>query len=792
MNNKEAALLLAAAGVPIFPCKGGAASGDDVKKPVNGVYWRKASTTDPRQIERWWNSYPESIPAIDLAKSGLVAIDCDPVIAPGDPDGVAWFRALAHANGTDIDKLPSTISGRGGRHIFVKQPPGATFTNARGSLPPKKECGVDVRGAGGYVVAAGATLPDGRKYLAQGSLADAPEMPAWLAAILAGKADLRLDGKDGDRDRPVSSSTGHSGDTTAPRSAPSPGGADPFFRAVNDLALANLSAWVPTIFGSAARYQSSTGAYRVSSKALGRDLEEDLSLAPTGIIDFGIHDMGDVRQGRRTAIDIVIGQGRAADAKGAALWLCDRLGRDPASLGFDGGKNPAKQALGAAVARNLIEQGDGTIYDQDTGEVIGEPEKPAAVKKALSTDAPDVPGLVGDIANWIVASSRMPQPVLALGAALVVVGTAIGRDVAGPTLSATHLYVIGLAPTGSGKDHNLQQCGALLKSAGMGHHLGPSEFISMTSVINVLKRSPLALCAQDEFGAFLKRVNARKANNFEGATLKVLRTMWGSSFKPMMTPEWASISAIEIDSPAVSIFGASTEEEFYAALEGLDKDNGVLNRFMIMAAPSRPSEREPITDPLEVPASIKERLSLLYTRSGVLAAAQRNAPRLDVRPVKLVWGADQAGELYNTFRTEIEERGDADPVARPFLARVVETAIRVATIVAAGRFSATVDYEDMEIGKTLALQSAEAMIRGAKDHMAETDTEASHNRIVRAIKAAGGRMSKRDVLRMMRHLKSRELDELIKSMIASEILIEALKEPTTAGGRPSVSYVLIE
>ena len=42
-----------------------------------------------------------------------------------------------------------------------------------------------------------------------------------------------------------------------------------FWRNVNDLALQNLDAWVPVVFGSIASYQPGTGAWRVSSEALG-------------------------------------------------------------------------------------------------------------------------------------------------------------------------------------------------------------------------------------------------------------------------------------------------------------------------------------------------------------------------------------------------------------------------------------------------------------------------------------------------------------------------------------------
>ena len=91
---------------------------------------------------------------------------------------------------------------------------------------------------------------------------------------------------------------------------------------------------MPEIFGSAAEYQPNTGAWRISSKALGRELEEDLSIHPDGVTDFGVWDIGDARQGKRTAIDIVIEFGRKRDAAEAALWLCERCGVDPVSLGW--------------------------------------------------------------------------------------------------------------------------------------------------------------------------------------------------------------------------------------------------------------------------------------------------------------------------------------------------------------------------------------------------------------------------------------------------------------------------
>jgi AAA domain len=112
-----------------------------------------------------------------------------------------------------------------------------------------------------------------------------------------------------------------------------------FFQRVNDAAMDAISTWVPTIFPMAV-YQKGTGAYRISSKALGRDLEEDLSIAPTGIVDFGVHDMGDPREGRRTPIDLLIEFCGYEEPGAAAFKLCELLDREPEYFGWDSRSTP--------------------------------------------------------------------------------------------------------------------------------------------------------------------------------------------------------------------------------------------------------------------------------------------------------------------------------------------------------------------------------------------------------------------------------------------------------------------
>lgn len=574
--------------------------------------------------------------------------------------------------------------------------------------------------------------------------------------------------------------------TLVPTPSPGAGEGSPFFRDVNTAALGRLSAWVPELFGTAARPQPGTGAYRVSSRDLGRDLEEDLSIAPNGCVDFGVHDMGDGRQGRRTPVDLVIQYGGAPDARGAAFWLCGRLGSDPAAFGWAEDDGRGAEIAAGLLAAEIIEAPDGTLANAETGQIVEAPDPDLG---ELPRDLARPPGLVGALADHMCDTARRPQRALAIGAALTVIGTLAGRHVAGPTGSGTHLYVVGLAPTGAGKDHALQQVLAAMAAAGCTHMIGPGQFISMPAVINFLGRAPLSVCAMDEFGSFLKRINSRRASGFEGAISGVLRTAWGSSFKPMPTPEWAGRAAQVILAPALSIYGVSTPEEFYGALEGGDTSNGVLNRLLVVETRKRPKDRTPRLQDHTIPDSLAAQLGAIPNRAGPMAFTQLQLSDHPPPVYRVPWGPGAEAEFADLVE-EINRLCDGDALAQAFYARVAETSVRIATILAIGENveRPVVTAEALRWARGFAMWCARSLQRGGTEHIADSENQSTANAVRRAIREAGGRMKHRDLLRRLNHrVKNRDLIDVVKALAEAEhITIE--KVVPEKGGTPTVWY----
>lgn len=735
-SNLEVALHWGRLGIPVFPCR---EDGPDQKRPY-GIPWRLQSTTNEQRIRQWWLTFPGALPGIDLAKTRYMAMDLD-----GAGGALDWREI---SEGQDPGP-PASDTPNGGRHVFYQRPDDS-YGNGRGDLPPKRgHEGIDVRGHGGYVIAPGARLPDSRTYEPDGDLFDAPPLPDWLKRILK-------------PDRPVKLN-GHSFDAHRIRSV-SP--LDDRNRLYGQAALDREAEIVRTAPHGGRNESLNKAAFACGQLIAGGCLTESevRSRLVSASESCGLVQNDGIRSVQATILSGL--KSGAREPRGPPEDQVDERTERGAEI---------VRGLSPALVRET---------DQAPEAVLEDTELPTALVA--------IPGLLGDITEWICNTARQPQPALALGAALTVIGTAAGRHLAGPTHSGTHLYVIGLAPTGAGKDHPLQQIATLLTAASMGGHIGPSQFISMPAVINFLVRSPLSVCAMDEFGAFMKRINNRRASGFESAISGILRTAWGTSFKPMTTPEWAGKPSDTIVAPALSIYGVSTAEDFYEAMAGGDTSNGVLNRLLIFQTDKYVTEREPIADPFQVPASIQEGIKAVYERQGILVTGQLN--RHDKGPSFHVaaWGAG-ASEVYAQLRTDVRLRCHGDAQMRAISARTAEIAVRMATIRAVGEDPAhpIVTQAAMEWAAQVALWASKAMKRGAQDYIADSDNQSAANLVRRTIQQQEGRMKHRDLLRKLNHkIKDRDLKDIIRSLAEAE-QISVQKVIPEGGGTPSIWYTIV-
>jgi hypothetical protein len=189
--NLDVALALVRAGLPVFPCDQSTEKPRSKRPLVDS--WPERATTAPNGVRYYWSTRPGAIVGVQLGKSGLVVIDLDVGHADGK-DGVAEFEAILDHYGGSLDGVPVVRTWSGGYHCYYRQPMGREpLGNREGMLA---DTGINVRGAGGYVIAPGSVMATGEYYeccagwpdLCEAFVAGTiPEIPGWLVELIEWK-----------------------------------------------------------------------------------------------------------------------------------------------------------------------------------------------------------------------------------------------------------------------------------------------------------------------------------------------------------------------------------------------------------------------------------------------------------------------------------------------------------------------------------------------------------------------------------------------------------------------------
>jgi hypothetical protein len=177
MTNLEVALKYAEAGMAVFPC------GPDKRPLVTD--WLASASADAGTIREWWQARPDALIGLPTKPLNLLVLDADR--HNPNEDGVATLRSLC----PDLPAHPWCTTANNGEHHFFKQN-GTKIGNKKigGGLETR---GFKIDNAGGYVIASGSQLADGRKWWRgdnSPSLIESyrdgtiPEVPAQLITII--------------------------------------------------------------------------------------------------------------------------------------------------------------------------------------------------------------------------------------------------------------------------------------------------------------------------------------------------------------------------------------------------------------------------------------------------------------------------------------------------------------------------------------------------------------------------------------------------------------------------------
>jgi len=154
----EIALELAEQGFSVFPLKPNSKTQPVVKE------WPKNATTDPERITGWWSGRGAN------RNIGIACLDNVVVIDVDVKDGKLGLQSFKELIKNGLPKTRTQKTPTGGLHLIYKHPGGEHIKSVANwgcdpkNIPaaPSMGCypGIDIRGNGGFIVAAGSTLGD--------------------------------------------------------------------------------------------------------------------------------------------------------------------------------------------------------------------------------------------------------------------------------------------------------------------------------------------------------------------------------------------------------------------------------------------------------------------------------------------------------------------------------------------------------------------------------------------------------------------------------------------------------
>lgn len=319
---------------------------------------------------------------------------------------------------------------------------------------------------------------------------------------------------------------------------------------------------------------------------------------------------------------------------------------------------------------------------------------PAIIAPARPATFP--PGLVGEIAQYVLSAAILPVPEIALATAIAVVAGVAGRqyNCSNPG-TGLNQYILLLAKTGTGKETVQASVDRLFAEAQKGmpaidRFLGAGHFASGQALVKQFQEKTCFVSILGEFGHQLKVISHPRASSSDKHLLKAILDLFSKSghqqtLRPSVYSDREKNTEL-VYSPALTLLGETEPDGFFANLDENMISSGFLPRFLAIEYKGERPKRnlQPMATP---PAELVARL--IDLAAAVLAAEQAHT----VNPVIM---DDAARKVLDVFYDHADEqmRGQGETI-RQLWNRAHLKALRLASLIAVGvnPYQPTVTHE---------------------------------------------------------------------------------------------------
>jgi hypothetical protein len=201
--------------------------------------------------------------------------------------------------------------------------------------------------------------------------------------------------------------------------------------------------------------------------------------------------------------------------------------------------------------------------------------------------------------------------------------------------------------------------------------------------------------------------------------------------------------------------------------------NGFFSRLLVFESQVRAKAQKPPVPP-KVPDGLKANLVEIYRfGSSDLEMAQLIDSNIEFNPPPMPW-TSEAEEACDRLDGRVDLEIAADPSKREYLGRLVEQALRLAEIRAAGigGHRAKVDAADIDWGDKLATASIANMVDGSLESQPDTPRSQAAEKFVKLIHSRGV-MTVRQIQQYFRSAyRSPDINDILAQSVAAGVIVK--------------------
>lgn len=690
--------------------------------------------------------------------SGVFVIDID------GPEGEKSWAQLV----TDIPEIPAETleqrTGSGGRHLFFKWP-SREVRNKQNVLPK-----IDVRGEGGYVVVSPSIHPNGEEYeWPNGMDTQIEAAPDALLDLLTPTTKGRIklwDKQPGPKPDP---------ETSAPARSPKPQ-----VTPILERASCYLRECAPAIQG-----QGGHDALLWAARAMvvGFELSdaEALSLLwsefnPQCSPPWDWSKPSEVKDFERKVTEV-----RQTPGKKPSGWLLDQYNLQPADerLSSIGDQTSASLLTSHHGKEGASEESGDECSELDDEEIVDIPD-PGYLPPHLF----NVPGFIKDVMEYCMETAPYPNRPLAFAGALALMSLLAARKVRDEGDMRTNIYLIVLAPSGSGKDWPRKLNKDIAYKCSFMPAMG-DRFASGQGIEDALLRVPAKLFQTDEIDTLFQTLNKARDPLTE-ELMAMLLTLYGeSSSQHIMRVKAGQERSEVIHQPSFTLFGTAIPVHFYSALNERLLTNGILSRTIIIDSGAVREGQE--ARYIDAPDHI---VNVAKWWCDSFPSGKESC--MKPKPIT-VSSTSEAGRILTELRNEADEEwssaDESDETARVVWSRVNEQGRKLALLyaVSENHRNPVIREDAAKWGADFAKHQARRVLALVGRYGATSEFMKDCRKMFDHLSnAPGRRLSRSKLMRKMKHLTVKKFDEIIHAL---EERKEINREIVPTKGRPRIDYV---